>query len=530
MKNPLNKRLPRELRSELGKYLVIFLLLIGTIGFVSGFLVADGSMIVAYNESFEKYNIEDGHFITQNKMNKAQQKAISQYHIELYDLFYYDASLTNGTTLRFYANREDVNKVCLMSGKMPQQEEEVAIDRMYAVNNKLAIGDTISTQQQTYRITGLIALSDYSCLFESNNDSMFDSIQFGVFIVTQDAFDRFDEDLLVYSYAWKYTDGMPESETEENLASLKDLLNRLSSSQNSQEIKEAISTLVNDLQKFLNSVSSLKTDIEKINQFINEIDQYEALFKAYSQSMKDEINKINIQEIEENATLQAQEKMKKIINDSQIAQNDKDKILKEIEKLEINGITTHLSSQLEIIKDKINQQPYIEVPQLSSLDLTVFENILIDIENQKNILSSYTDLFKKLENSEEIVTELSNQVDNTASFIKAIGSLSRSIDQMYDTTQKLSNHSLLLTKSQVTLKEGINELSEGTNALAGAYHSFDKNGIGQLRNMAGNDLTTMFNRLKAIQKAESLYNHYSGIQKDVKRSVIFIYETQEIKK
>ncbi len=44
MKNPLTKRLPREFRKEFGKYLVIFLLLI-TIGFVSGFLVADGSMI-----------------------------------------------------------------------------------------------------------------------------------------------------------------------------------------------------------------------------------------------------------------------------------------------------------------------------------------------------------------------------------------------------------------------------------------------------------------------------------------------------
>jgi len=228
MKNPLNKRLPRELKSELGKYLVIFLLLIGTIGFVSGFLVADGSMIVAYNESFEKYNIEDGHFMTQNKMNKAQQKAISQYNIELYDLFYYDASLTNGTTLRFYANREDVNKVCLMSGQMPQQEDEIAIDRMYADNNELEIGDTVSTHQQTYRITGLIALSDYSCLFENNSDSMFDSIQFGVSIVTQDAFDHFDEDLLVYSYAWKYTDGMPESEAEEKELS-EDLMENISS-------------------------------------------------------------------------------------------------------------------------------------------------------------------------------------------------------------------------------------------------------------------------------------------------------------
>ena len=58
MKNPLNKRLPREFRKDFGKYLVIFLLLVITIGFVSGFLVADGSMIKAYNEGIDKYNTE----------------------------------------------------------------------------------------------------------------------------------------------------------------------------------------------------------------------------------------------------------------------------------------------------------------------------------------------------------------------------------------------------------------------------------------------------------------------------------------
>lgn len=56
MKSPLRKRLPRELKSEIGKYLVVLILMIATIGFVSGFLVADGSMLKAYNEGFEKYN------------------------------------------------------------------------------------------------------------------------------------------------------------------------------------------------------------------------------------------------------------------------------------------------------------------------------------------------------------------------------------------------------------------------------------------------------------------------------------------
>ena len=47
MKSPLRKRLPRELKGEIGKYLVVLILMNATSGFVSGFLVADGSMIRA---------------------------------------------------------------------------------------------------------------------------------------------------------------------------------------------------------------------------------------------------------------------------------------------------------------------------------------------------------------------------------------------------------------------------------------------------------------------------------------------------
>ena len=49
MKNPLHKRYLRELKQDAGKYLVLFLFLTLTIGFVSGFQVADSSMTKAYD-------------------------------------------------------------------------------------------------------------------------------------------------------------------------------------------------------------------------------------------------------------------------------------------------------------------------------------------------------------------------------------------------------------------------------------------------------------------------------------------------
>ena len=116
MKNPLRKRIPRELKGEFGKYLVVFLLMVLTIGFVSGFLVADGSMLKAYNESFDKYNIENGNFRTAEKIYSSQWKDIEAAGVKLYENYYIEEDLDNGSTMRFFKNREKVNKVCLMKG------------------------------------------------------------------------------------------------------------------------------------------------------------------------------------------------------------------------------------------------------------------------------------------------------------------------------------------------------------------------------------------------------------------------------
>ena len=214
MKSPLRKRLSRELKSEIGKYLVVFILMVTTIGFVSGFLVADGSMIIAYNESFEKYNIEDGNLRTAEQIYKTQREEIEKLGIKLYENFYLEESLDNGSTMRIFKNREEVNKVCLMKGELPAKTGEIAIDRMYADNNSLSVGDTLQSGKKTWKITGLVALSDYSCLFQNNNDSMFDSVKFGVSVVTEDEFDSLKQDKLQYNYSWKY-DQKPKTEKEE---------------------------------------------------------------------------------------------------------------------------------------------------------------------------------------------------------------------------------------------------------------------------------------------------------------------------
>lgn len=62
IKNPLVRRIPRELAGDWRKYLVVAVFLILVIGFVSGMYVANESMMTSANEGKTKYKLEDGHF------------------------------------------------------------------------------------------------------------------------------------------------------------------------------------------------------------------------------------------------------------------------------------------------------------------------------------------------------------------------------------------------------------------------------------------------------------------------------------
>ena len=117
MKNPLHKRYLRELKQDAGKYLVLFLFLTLTIGFVSGFQVADSSMTKAYDESFEKYKIEDGHFTLAVKADKELKSKLKKEHLKLSEIFYKDVERKNEHSVRIYTQNDDVNKICVKIGR-----------------------------------------------------------------------------------------------------------------------------------------------------------------------------------------------------------------------------------------------------------------------------------------------------------------------------------------------------------------------------------------------------------------------------
>jgi putative ABC transport system permease protein len=331
IRNPLFKRIPKELIGDWKKYLVVSLFLILTIGSVSGMYVANGSMMQEIDESGTKYKLEDGHFelnkkadkellsaietgekadvkqyyldkakselekefdkeftkefdeqfqeqvkqtllaqgmdeamaetmlsdaVEQAKQEKSYQSAydkayseaydeawdevkkeidekyedaVDKYELDdddfvktsvsLYENFYRneeednDNDGTSDATIRVYQQTNEINLACLMEGHFPENENEIAVDRLHADTAGFQVGDTITVGGQSYEVVGLIAYVNYSTLHEKSTDMMLDSLKFDVAMVTEDGFARLSKSIH-YAYAWTY-DSTPADDIEE---------------------------------------------------------------------------------------------------------------------------------------------------------------------------------------------------------------------------------------------------------------------------------------------------------------------------
>lgn len=210
--NPLYKRIPRELKNEFGKYMTLFLFLILSIGIVSGFIVANTSIQKAYNESFNKYKIENGHLETEAKIPKDVIIDLEKHEeIKLYELFYKETSEKGGDTIRVYRPRKGIDEVDLMKGTMPVKNDEIAVDRLYAKNNKIKIGDNITVDERKIKVTAFIAASDYSALYKSLSELMFDANHFSIAVMTDEGWESLGAEHIHYCYGWLNNDNLSDS-------------------------------------------------------------------------------------------------------------------------------------------------------------------------------------------------------------------------------------------------------------------------------------------------------------------------------
>ena len=202
MASPLRKRFPRELKNNLGKYLGIFLLMSVTIALTSGFLLAAHSIAVIIDDMPEKYSIEDARFTTAFEATDEQLDAAADAAndagtggTDIVRNWSFDADFNHAQgddgrdrTLRVYQHRTQVDLAAYAEGRVPEAADEVAVDRVFATNNGITVGEEVELFGQRFTVCGIMTTSDNQALFQNNSDFTVNTLTFGVTEVSESGF------------------------------------------------------------------------------------------------------------------------------------------------------------------------------------------------------------------------------------------------------------------------------------------------------------------------------------------------------
>ena len=220
MRNPLMRRLPRELRNNLGKYLGIFLLMAGSIALVSGFLLAASSIDVIISTMRDDYNIEDARFTcdfeaSDEALAAARDAAADSGGADVEPLYSVDTSLDavdggeagRQATVRAYAHRTTFDVAAYAEGRAPRGSGEVAIDRVFAEHNGIGLGGTVTLSGREFDVVGIMTLPDQQALFEDNSDFTLNALSFGVAELSDEGLATLSDQLpTTYTYAILFHD------------------------------------------------------------------------------------------------------------------------------------------------------------------------------------------------------------------------------------------------------------------------------------------------------------------------------------
>lgn len=214
----MNKRIFRNLKENLGRYLAMFILTILVVGMGVGYLSGTNSSEDQFKQYLEDNKLEDGLISFDGEIGDDIKKDIEDLGVTLYDNFYIDESTIDKSTIRIFSERKDVDLPSVVEGKLPSSENEIFLDQLYAKAHNLNVGDKIKIKSISYKVSGVGCLPDYTISLESSSQMLADRNSFGVSMVTEEAFNKINSSNITYNYAFKLVDDdLSEDEQKELL-------------------------------------------------------------------------------------------------------------------------------------------------------------------------------------------------------------------------------------------------------------------------------------------------------------------------
>ncbi len=220
MNRVLNKRLKRDLRANLGRYLALLFMIFFGVYLVISVVNAAEVIIIGTENTKEQNQVEDGQFSVFLSLTDEELSKVSVNGTKIEKMFSVDLTVSDGTQLRVFKTREDIDKVMLDDGTLPQTNEQIVLEKNYARIHDLSIGDSISVEGRHYTVCGVGSVPDYDQTLKTFASPAVDAENFALMFVTSQEYDKIVEDLPSKQQTYTYGYKLGESTSDE----LKDLL------------------------------------------------------------------------------------------------------------------------------------------------------------------------------------------------------------------------------------------------------------------------------------------------------------------
>ena len=223
MNKVLNKRILRDLKSNFLRYLALFLLIVLGMYIVIAIVGAANTIITGTELKAEENKVEDGQFGVFIPLTAGQEEEIRDKGVTLERMFSVDLTQEDESTLRVFANREEINLVYVDDGRLAETKDEVVLEKRYAAEHALAVGDTVKLAGKTYTITGIGCVPEYDMPIAKFSDMAVESSLFGLAFVTEDAYEEIlasgEAGIEEYCYAYRLNGSLTHDELKEEIKS-----------------------------------------------------------------------------------------------------------------------------------------------------------------------------------------------------------------------------------------------------------------------------------------------------------------------
>lgn len=181
--NILNKRIPREFKSNLSRYLALFFLVALCIYIVVSLIAASDIVIETVSDNAETSNREDGYFTTLVPLTNDQVKELESEEISLEATFSLDYRLEDDSIIRVFKQRESINLEQVDLGHVAS-DGELVLEKLYADANGYEPGSSLNIGNTTLVVAGIGSSPDYDFVVQKLSDTAADKHHFGTAFVT----------------------------------------------------------------------------------------------------------------------------------------------------------------------------------------------------------------------------------------------------------------------------------------------------------------------------------------------------------